>query len=777
MKRLFPLLFALMLISSAKAEFYNVTTPGTLPTLIDAAAKDTITSLEIEGKINGTDIKFIREMAGRDSQGNATNGKLTELYLSAEIASGGEAYYKNNVTADYTISANMLRETNLIYVELPNATAIGDSAFYAAKSLEWAYISDEANMKSLGKSAFEGCEKLNYLDENILNKLITIGAKAFKGCALTDMALSKSLTTIGEEAFRGNQISDWIIPDAVTSIGKGCFAEDTCVYRVTLSENLREIGDSAFANCSALEEIYSPAATPLVLADSTFAGVKTDSCELVVPVKSEEAYKSAKVWRNFKIQTEEMDSMTVTNAAAGELYKQGISKLVKKLTVKGPINGTDIKKMLNLNKDFRLVDIDLSGSRIVEGGDAYYQSYFTVDDEVGEDMFMSTTFEHIALPDSVQAIRNFAFNGSIKLKSVDMPVNLRMIGDAAFGDCSSLQTINIPARVTSLGRNVFWFSGVETINVDNDNVNYASADGVLFDKNVTKLLQYPIGNKRSDYTLPSAVDTIGKNSFSNSKYLKNIDFSKAKNLTSIEESAFYVNVLRSITIPASVKTIGRAVFAYSDSMTSINVDAANANYASRNGALLSKDLTTLCVIPGGVGTSFDVPEGVKTISEEAGYNNTMLTRLNLPATLDSIGGYAFWSTTLAEVHCKSVTPPATGESVFGDGTINSTLYVPTGSLTDYQTATTWKDFASIVADPTGIKAVESNGVKVRVTANGGEITVTGATAGTQISVYTLSGSLAASTRGNGESITLPAMGNGLYIVKVGNTSHKVIIRN
>jgi hypothetical protein len=105
------------------------------------------------------------------------------------------------------------------------------------------------------------------------------------------------------------------------------------------------------------------------------------------------------------------------------------------------------------------------------------------------------------------------------------------------------------------------------------------------------------------------------------------------------------------------------------------------------------------------------------------------------------------------------------------------LYVPTGSLTDYQTATKWKDFASIVADPTGIKAVESNGVKVRVTANGGEITVTGATTGTQISVYTLSGSLAASTRGNGESITLPMMGNGLYIVKVGNTSHKVIIRN
>ena len=775
MKRLFPLLFALMLISSAKANSYEVTKPGTLPTLIDAAAKDTITSLNIYGNINGTDIKFIREMAGRDSQGNATNGKLTELCLNDEIVSGGDAYYKNNVTIDSVIGANMFRETNLATVTIsPVIASIGDSAFYRGTSLGKLTFPWGAGIVSVGNSAFEGCNSLNRAD--MFDNVTTIGAKAFKGCALRFFILGAKLKTIGDEAFRDNKILEVLIPDGASSIGKGCFAENAGLRATLIGENLTEIGDSAFAGCTALELIYSPAATPLVLADSTFAGVETDSCELRVPVKSEEAYKSAKVWQNFKIQTEEMDSVTVTNAAAGGLEEQGVPMMVKKITLKGDLNGTDIAFLRRINRA-RLVDMDLSDSRIVKGGNSYYGGFYTADDVVGVEMFKETNFEHIALPDGVKTIEISAFYESKKLKSVDLPVNLKTINEFAFFDCAALQTVNIPASVTSIGIGAFKFAEEEAINVDKDNANYASAEGVLFDKNVTKLLQYPIGNKRSDYTLPSTVTTIGENSFLYSMHLKNIDLSKAKNLTTIEESAFYVNVLRSITIPASVKDIGRTVFIYSDSMTSINVDEANTNYASRNGALLSKDLTTLYAIPGGVGTSFDVPEGVKTISSEAAEYNNMLTKLNLPATLDSIGYDAFWGAPLAEVHCKSVTPPATGASVFGGGIINSTLYVPTGSLAAYQTATTWEDFASIVAEPTGIKAVESNGVKVRVTANGGEMTVIGATAGTQISVYTLSGSLAASIRSNGESITLPMMGKGLYIVKVGNTSYKVINRD
>ena len=65
---------------------------GTLPTKIAVSRKNLITNLKIVGKINGTDLKFIREMAGCDYYLNKTDGKLSILDLSdAKIVAGGDA--------------------------------------------------------------------------------------------------------------------------------------------------------------------------------------------------------------------------------------------------------------------------------------------------------------------------------------------------------------------------------------------------------------------------------------------------------------------------------------------------------------------------------------------------------------------------------------------------------------------------------------------------------------------------------------------------------------
>ena len=69
---------------------------GTLPDKISANEKNLITNLKIVGKINGTDLKFIREMAGCDVNGKETDGKLSILDLSdAKIVEGGSAYYSD----------------------------------------------------------------------------------------------------------------------------------------------------------------------------------------------------------------------------------------------------------------------------------------------------------------------------------------------------------------------------------------------------------------------------------------------------------------------------------------------------------------------------------------------------------------------------------------------------------------------------------------------------------------------------------------------------------
>ena len=68
---------------------------GTLPTKIAVSRKNLITNLKIVGKINGTDLKFIREMAGCDFNRKKTDGKLSILDLSeAKIVAGGDAYVR-----------------------------------------------------------------------------------------------------------------------------------------------------------------------------------------------------------------------------------------------------------------------------------------------------------------------------------------------------------------------------------------------------------------------------------------------------------------------------------------------------------------------------------------------------------------------------------------------------------------------------------------------------------------------------------------------------------
>ena len=69
---------------------------GTLPDRIASSKKYKITNLKIVGEVNGTDLKFIREMAGCDFNGKETDGKLSILDLSdAKIVEGGSAYYSD----------------------------------------------------------------------------------------------------------------------------------------------------------------------------------------------------------------------------------------------------------------------------------------------------------------------------------------------------------------------------------------------------------------------------------------------------------------------------------------------------------------------------------------------------------------------------------------------------------------------------------------------------------------------------------------------------------
>lgn len=114
--------------------YLHIGTPGTLPSLIAENRKYQIKNLRLSGYLNGTDINYIREMAGSDAYGNTTPGVLESLDISScSIVSGGRSYFSKGVscyTANNSVSDYMFYNCCiLVNLFLPtNATVLEDYA-------------------------------------------------------------------------------------------------------------------------------------------------------------------------------------------------------------------------------------------------------------------------------------------------------------------------------------------------------------------------------------------------------------------------------------------------------------------------------------------------------------------------------------------------------------------------------------------------------------------------------------------------------------------------
>lgn len=168
---------------------------GTLPTKIAVSRKNLITNLKIVGKINGTDLKFIREMAGCDVNGKETDGKLSILDLSdAKIVEGGSAYYSDR-----------------------------DDGFICTSN------------DKLGDYAFYGCSGLTSL--TIPSGVTKIGCYALSSCiGLTSLTLPSSVTAIGSQAFNAcselTSIYAYMekLPETGSNLFLGCDEKKCTVY-------------------------------------------------------------------------------------------------------------------------------------------------------------------------------------------------------------------------------------------------------------------------------------------------------------------------------------------------------------------------------------------------------------------------------------------------------------------------------------------------------------------------------------------------------------------
>ena len=236
---------------------------GTLPDRISASKKYLITNLKIIGEINGTDLRMIRDMAGRNYEGRLTEGKLSVLDLSeAKIVAGGYYYYDNISFTNYKLytSNDVIGEfafrdcTGLTSLNLPaGITEIGENAFEDCTGLT--SLNLHAGITEIGGRAFYGCSGLTSL--KLPAGITEIGGRAFENCTgLTSLNLPDGITEIGESAFENcTGLTSLNLPDGITTIGSSAFVYCSGLTSLTLPYGITSIGSGAFRGCSGLKEV------------------------------------------------------------------------------------------------------------------------------------------------------------------------------------------------------------------------------------------------------------------------------------------------------------------------------------------------------------------------------------------------------------------------------------------------------------------------------------------------------------------------------------------
>ena len=237
---------------------------------------------------------------------------------------------------------------------------------------------------------------------------------------------------------------------------------------------------------------------------------------------------------------------------------------------------------------------------------------------IGDGVFDGcTSLASVTIPDGVTNIGWCAFS-STSIVSINIPDSVTSISDYAFDCCTSLASIEIPDSVTSIGVGAFnSCRSLMSIDVAEDNSNYSSKDGVLFNKDKTELIRYPERKTGTEYTVPDSVTSIGAYAFSGTS-------------------------LVNINIPDSVTNVYSDAFERCTSLTSINVSEGNSTYSSDGGVLFDKYKTEIIRYPvGKTNAKYAIPVGVTSIGDWAFSGCTSLASIEIPVGVTSIGAGAF----------------------------------------------------------------------------------------------------------------------------------------
>lgn len=652
-----------------------------------------LTKLTVSGPINGTDLKLIREMAGADSVGNETRGKLEILDISqASLVKGGENPFVYNGTPcpmdeDDAIPRFGFGYCKLREIRLPESIKIfGDQAFFECDSLET--INIPASLEEMYNSVFYNCGKLsspivvpqsithinNYTFSGcesltsitLHDKVTEIGKSAFYGCKkITDLGSSlPALASIGESSFSHcTRLKNAYIPTKMTSIPN--YAFNLCQYITSVDlTGKTEIGKYAFSGCARLASAklssYVQVIGAYAFANTVLSGT------LSLPASMKECG-----WGSFystNITAVEINSDIALGERPDVNIVYNTFGYCKKLrTVKIAEGVTEVNLPFDHCTALTQISFPSTLRRIGEENDLL--EYF----KRSHLFAYCTALESVSLPEKLEFIGQSAFRGCSNLKSITFPSSMNTIDSYAFIDCTSLTEVTIPEQVEKMG--AYIFKGCTSLTKLNMLAPLKEVPQGLFE-DCTAL---------KSFTVPATVEKIDYESFKGSGIA---DITIPEGVSVIGNMAFMNCLsLTKIVYPSSLKNIYDNAFSGCTNLADVTFKDNCALEAIDNGCFYQCSSLQDIVLP----------QAVQSIGQNA-FDTSGLRSIAIPASVTTIGDGCFANCRrLATVTDLATQPQNIQASVFtGVSLPQLTLRVPLSATSSYQGAAVWSGFGQIV---------------------------------------------------------------------------------
>ncbi len=409
--------------------------------------------------------------------------------------------------------------------------------------------------------------------------------------SLVSISIPNSVTSIGTTAFCGcNNLKTIVIPDSVTSIGERAFTGCDSLTSIEIRNGVTSIGSKAFAGCRSLKEIKIPASVTSLEPDAnSYTGISNgDGTFTIIPNYNQNDFGGTVFGNctNLESITVDENNKMYSSDENGVLFNKD-----KTVLIKYPIG--------NKSTSYEIPDgVTIISRAAFEG---------------------CSNLEEIIIPEGVTSISNHAFADCTSLKEIIIPESVISVDYGAFEDCTNLERVNIGNSITNIDEDAFdGCTSLKNITVAENNELYSKDErGVLFNKDKTILIKYPVKTEGTSYEIPDGVTKIHDSAFKGCTSLEEVLIPDG--VTSIGYSAFEdCTRLKAIVIPDSVTGIGDRAFYGCINLKSVKIGSRVTNIGGMYAFAFCKSLE-----------SIEIPESVTYVGQFSFMSCTNLKKVTV----------------------------------------------------------------------------------------------------------------------------------------------------